>query len=106
MRQGDNRVVAPVEVADRVLLGLIPTSEMSWEVGVKALRPAGGWMHIHENVHEGEEDQMAQKICTALLSAAKQLERQWKVQVSHIEKVKPYSPRVNHLVYDVVLRPA
>ena len=104
VRQGDNREVAPVEVADRVLLGLIPTSEMSWATGVRALKASGGWMHIHENVAEGEEQVMAEKICAALTSEATALGRSWSVRVEHTEKVKPYSPRVNHLVYDVLLQ--
>jgi len=103
VRQGDNREVAPIGVADRVLLGLIPTSEMSWATGVKALKPTGGWMHVHENVQEGEEDTMGERMCAALVAAAAALGQSLTATVEHIEKVKPYSPRVNHLVYDVRL---
>ena len=43
--------VAPIGIADRVLLGLIPSSEESWPVACSCLRPdAGGWLHVHGNV--------------------------------------------------------
>ncbi len=43
--------VAPVGVADRVNLGLVPSSEGGWAVACRALRQdTGGWMHVHGNV--------------------------------------------------------
>ena len=43
--------MAPKGVADRVLLGLIPSSEDSWKVACCCLRPdKGGWIHVHGNV--------------------------------------------------------
>ena len=37
--------------ADRVNLGLIPSSEEGWPVACAALKSStGGWMHIHGNV--------------------------------------------------------
>ena len=43
--------MAPFGVADRVNLGLIPTSEGSWPTACAALKPqSGGWLHIHANV--------------------------------------------------------
>jgi len=63
-------------------------------------------MHIHENCQEGEEDAMGTRMCEALLATAAWLGREgWVATVEHVEKVKPYSPRVNHLVFDVRLRP-
>jgi tRNA G37 N-methylase Trm5 len=38
---GDNRAFAPAAVADRVLLGLLPSSESGWATAVRALRPSG-----------------------------------------------------------------
>ncbi len=38
-------------MADRVILGLIPSSEGSWETGCTCIKPdKGGWLHIHGNV--------------------------------------------------------
>lgn len=38
--------------ADRVMLGLLPSSRDGWKLGVSVLKLAGGIMHVHENVHE------------------------------------------------------
>ncbi|XP_066929581.1 tRNA wybutosine-synthesizing protein 2 homolog [Clytia hemisphaerica] len=52
--QGDNREVCPKNIADRVNLGLIPSSSLSWATACHALNQAkGGWLHIHENVDSG-----------------------------------------------------
>lgn len=45
VRPGDNRLVAPTGVADRVLLGLIPSSEGSWATALTALKPEGPSCH-------------------------------------------------------------
>ncbi|XP_078695660.1 tRNA wybutosine-synthesizing protein 2 homolog [Branchiostoma floridae x Branchiostoma belcheri] len=51
VHHGDNREVCPRSVADRVNLGLIPSSRDGWPVACGALRPdTGGILHIHENV--------------------------------------------------------
>ena len=43
--------VAPRGVADRVNLGLLPSSEAGWPAACAALNPAsGGWLHVHGNV--------------------------------------------------------
>ncbi|XP_070566297.1 tRNA wybutosine-synthesizing protein 2 homolog isoform X2 [Ptychodera flava] len=48
---GDNRELCPRGVADRVNLGLIPSSEDGWPVACAALKPStGGILHIHGNV--------------------------------------------------------
>jgi tRNA G37 N-methylase Trm5 len=40
--------------ADRVLLGLIPSSERSWPTAVCLLKDTGGWLHVHAN--KGDEE--------------------------------------------------
>ncbi|XP_045176424.2 tRNA wybutosine-synthesizing protein 2 homolog [Mercenaria mercenaria] len=53
---GDNKQVCPEGVADRVNLGLIPSSREGWPVACAALRPdTGGIMHIHYNVNTKPE---------------------------------------------------
>ncbi|XP_051700762.1 tRNA wybutosine-synthesizing protein 2 homolog isoform X1 [Oryctolagus cuniculus] len=48
---GDNRVLKLSNVADRVNLGLIPSSEEGWPIACRVLRQdAGGILHIHQNV--------------------------------------------------------
>uniref|UniRef100_A0A8D0CB45 tRNA wybutosine-synthesizing protein 2 homolog n=1 Tax=Salvator merianae TaxID=96440 RepID=A0A8D0CB45_SALMN len=51
IHQGDNRKLELTNVADRVNLGLIPTSEEGWAVACQVLRKdKGGVLHIHQNV--------------------------------------------------------
>lgn len=48
---GDNQNLKLRSVADRVNLGLIPSSEEGWSIACQVLRQdAGGILHIHQNV--------------------------------------------------------
>ena len=43
-------------VADRVILGLLPSSSCGWRTALEALRPmTGGWLHLHHNVKDSDE---------------------------------------------------
>ena len=46
--------------ADRVLLGLLPSSECAWKTAVAALKDTGGCLHLHGNVKDTEEASWAQ----------------------------------------------
>lgn len=50
VHEGDNRLVCPKGIANRVNLGLIPTSENSWKAACQALKTVGGTLHVHGNV--------------------------------------------------------
>jgi len=126
--EGDNRKVAPVGVADRVLLGLIPTAESSYETACKALKKQGGVLHVHHNVESKNFDiskldaysQLKAPSCNRKLNPAwlffahsvsdklketisciNQLD--YGVKVNHIERVKSYAPHVDHVVVDIEL---
>lgn len=99
--EGDNRLTAPQGLADRVCLGLLPTSQDSWEVAVKALRPEGGMLHIHGNVKDSEEQQWIDFVQISITKISKSQERHWDVQIAHIERVKWYAPHIRHMVVDI-----
>ena len=106
MYEGDNALVAPENVADRVNLGLIPTSEKGWPVAIRCLRKdTGGWLHIHENVTEGTEPELISRITTQLGSLLEP-HGAWTITVRHVEKVKSYAPHIFHVVVDVECRPS
>src|SRR5882757_2933540 len=48
---GDNKLTCPVGIADRVYMGLIPTSTHCLTVACRALKSDGGIIHVHENVN-------------------------------------------------------
>jgi tRNA G37 N-methylase Trm5 len=101
---GDNRSAATAAgtgaVADRVLLGLLPSSTNGWPVAVDALKPEGGWMHLHENVADADAlDAVAVGgICSAIqaLMASRRAadlatpSHRWHVRLAHAERVKRY----------------
>ena len=102
---GDNALSASAfaGTAHRVNLGLIPSSEAGWPVGVAALRPEGGWLHVHANIGASEADEAAW--CEALLRTLARLAadagREWTLRVAHLERVKWYAPKIRHCVADV-----
>ena len=102
---GDNQLArdAVRGRADRVLLGLLPSSELAWGLALAALKPGGGWLHVHANVHEREMAEWRQRLLTRLGELAKEEVRRddWDFECPHVEKVKKYAPRVDHVVADV-----
>ncbi|EPS64733.1 hypothetical protein M569_10047, partial [Genlisea aurea] len=103
--EGDNRETAPRNVADRVCLGLLPSSECSWITGVRALRDEGGRMHIHGNVKDCEEGLWVDCVSESISEIARKEGRGWDVLVEHVERVKSYAPHVRHVVVDLRCRP-
>lgn len=99
--EGDNRLTSPKGVADRVCLGLLPSSEGSWGVAIGALRPEGGMLHVHENVKDTNETQWLDYLVSALSKLSVGLDRHWEVKVVHLERVKWYAPHIRHVVADV-----
>jgi len=112
--EGDNREVCPKNVADRVNLGLIPDSEISWRTACEALKDTGGVLHIHGNV-ESKKDEIKQEKMNAwaeatadtiknILNEVKSI-LNWSTEIVHIECVKSYAPRIYHLVLDLDCKP-
>lgn len=66
--EGDNRLVCPKKIANRVNLGLLPSSELSWKVACGALNPNGGILHVHGNV-ETKKNEINCRLCQTLLPA-------------------------------------
>ncbi|XAR65643.1 tRNA(Phe) [7-((3-amino-3-carboxypropyl)-4-demethyl)wyosine(37)-N(4)]- methyltransferase [Bertholletia excelsa] len=99
--EGDNRTMAPKGVADRVCLGLLPTSEGSWVTAVKALRSEGGILHVHGNVKDSEEGFWTEHVMKSIKEISRSQGYSWDVSVEHVERVKWYAPHIRHLVADV-----
>ncbi|KAI4295895.1 hypothetical protein L6164_035891 [Bauhinia variegata] len=102
--EGDNQITAPKGVADRVCLGLIPSSERGWVTAVKALRREGGTLHVHGNAKDSEESQWTEHVLKSIHEIARSEGFCWEVSIEHVEKVKWYAPHIRHLVADVRCR--
>ncbi|ETN07332.1 hypothetical protein PPTG_13625 [Phytophthora nicotianae INRA-310] len=104
---GDNRESAPTigAVADRVNLGLLPTSEKAWPLAVQVLKPSGGWFHVHDNVAVEDRETWEQHVLDSMRALAKQYGKHWTITCEHVERVKSYAPKVYHLVADIHCAP-
>lgn len=117
--EGDNSVSARREgslysIADRVSLGLIPSSIPGWPLGVNVLKNEGGMLHVHENVKDDEMEQWVVDTCKEFeefFEKKKQLYSPEElaaygsfkmiVQCIHLERVKSYAPHLYHVVADL-----
>jgi tRNA wybutosine-synthesizing protein 3 len=94
-------------VADRVLLGLLPSSENGWEIAIRLISSEkGGILHLHENVLESDlQSFIHEKLLVKLSNYCVQYQKAMTVELLHVEKVKSYSPHVYHYVFDILLSP-
>ena len=101
---GDNQIsfsdggsaAAVIGTCDRVILGLLPSSEDGWPLALSALKPEGGILHLHGNAQGGKEIEWAEKIASDLASMSDR-----KATVKHLVKVKWYAPHIRHCVADI-----
>ncbi len=101
---GDNQISLKVGgsalslngTCDRVILGLLPSSEDGWPLALSALKPEGGILHLHGNAHAGNEIEWAEKIASELTRMSGR-----KATVKHLVKVKWYAPHIRHCVADI-----
>ncbi|XP_073406025.1 tRNA wybutosine-synthesizing protein 2 homolog [Dendrobates tinctorius] len=130
IHEGDNRQLLLHSVADRVNLGLIPTSEAGYPAACRVLKKStGGTLHIHHNVdaflsrHEtgdksettSQEAGRSQRIFWRKWAEATEIKIRallqeihstaWQTRIVRIKKVKSYAPRVDHVVLDLDCRP-
>ncbi|KAH7346535.1 tRNA wybutosine-synthesizing protein-like protein [Rhexocercosporidium sp. MPI-PUGE-AT-0058] len=85
--------------------GLLPTSEMTWEMAIHILK-GDGWLHLHENV--GVDDFQARK-CQIVEMFEMWLTKAHDnriVRLGHVEMVKTFAPGVWHCVFDINLNSA
>lgn len=122
------------DIADRVNLGLIPSSEDGWPVACRLLRrKTGGVLHIHQNVtspvalltqagrvHDGDTHRVSRRTADREVwqawaeDTAKRIAcllqdvtgGHWRTDICHIEHVKSYAPHVHHIVLDLECRPS
>ena len=104
--EGDNlsTMKQVYSLADRVHLGILPSSEKAWQSAINCLKSSGGTLHIHMNVEEEKIEDFVKYCTDSIAKLAKQLGRKGIVFAEHVEKVKWYAPRMRHIVIDVSVR--
>ena len=98
IHDGDNRITAQSlgGVADRVFLGLLPSSEEGLEVAMGVLSPSGGTLHVHGLAPSKDHASWVGD----LLSSASSLRPG--SDLSHdLMRVKSYAPHWDHVVLDL-----
>ena len=104
--EGDNlsTMQQVYSLADRVHLGILPSSKKTWQSAINCLKPSGGKLHIHMNVEEEKIEDFVTYCSDSIAKLAKQLGREGIVSVEHVEKVKWYAPRIRHIVIDISVK--
>lgn len=105
--EGDNKMSAAllVGVADRVCLGLLPSSTQGWPLAVSVLKNTGGVLHVHENVRDIEVGSWTVDSCQQFMDMFRANGIPMTVTCRHTEIVKSYAPHVVHIVVDLVCTP-
>lgn len=105
--EGDNNktTINLINKVDRVNLGLLPSSQDGWNPAIRALKPIGGILHIHHNVHIDHKQEFLNNMVDRLQQIIKQYndKQHWNIQILHCEHVKWYAPKISHMVVDVQL---
>ena len=100
VHEGDSRVTSQSleGVADRVFLGLLPSSEDGLEAALRVLKPDGGALHIHGLAPSSDHSSWAEGVVASASSI-----RPGSSVSSGLVRVKSYAPHWDHVVLDLSL---
>jgi len=95
-RKGDNRVVAPKNIADRVIMGYIDETQEFLPIAIDCLHNHEGIIHYHNTFDEKSFPNKPMKI------VEKQAEKKGcKTELLKYIHVKSYAPGISHYVFDI-----
>jgi tRNA wybutosine-synthesizing protein 2 len=93
---GDNRMTAPKDCADRVVLGYLNEPQSYLQVAFECLMNHKGVLHYHVLI---PTESIPTQPLAHIETVARQFDRS--VELLKVNMVKSYAPRVDHLVLDV-----
>ena len=93
---GDNREVAPENIANRIVMGYIGDTESFLPIAIKSLKAGKGIIHFHEKYSDSF---VPDQPLDYMKKIAGELDR--KIKLIQYRKVKSYAPGVSHFVFDV-----
>lgn len=100
IHEGDNRVTTQSleGVADRVILGLLPSSEEGLEAALRVLSPRGGTLHVHGLAPSKDHDAWILEVRSSVSAIRPG------PALSHVlTRVKSYAPHWDHVVLDLLV---
>ena len=93
---GDNREVAPENIANRIVMGYIGDTESFLPIAIKSLKAGKGIIHFHEKYSDSV---VPDQPLDCMKKIAGEINR--KIKLIRYRKVKSYAPGVSHFVFDV-----
>ena len=98
---GDNRVTAAKleGIADRVVLGLLPSAGDGYDLAMGALSPTGGVLHVHGIAASGDYATWVADVTGSL----REMREGCSFDVAEPLRVKSYAPHWDHVVLDVTI---
>jgi len=104
----DDNYTTQIRQFDRISLGLLPSCEGGWSLAISCLNLVkGSWLHVHANVPTSEKQRWTHWLCRSLSNLAVNSNGDnWIAVCTHVEKVKSFAPKVDHVVADVYVGPS
>ena len=94
--KGDNREIAPKNIADRVIMGYFEENENFLLVAIACLHNHNGIIHYHKKIPERLVPDQTFKIIEE-----EALKMDCKVEFINYFHVKSYAPGISHYVFDI-----
>jgi tRNA wybutosine-synthesizing protein 2 len=93
---GDNREVAPKDIADRIIMGYIGDTFSYLPTAFSCLKDSCGIIHFHDKFPEKEVPEIPFK---NIQEEASKINRN--VELLEYKQVKSYAPGISHYVFDI-----
>ena len=97
--KGDNRQVAPTNVADRVLLGFFKETKKFLKTAVQCLKNNEGIIHYHDVFPDKSVPEEALHHINAVVN-----EYNKESELLKFRRVKSYAPGIGHYVFDIRIK--
>ena len=94
--KGDNRKVAPKNVADRVILGYFGDTNKFLPTAFNCLKDCKGIVHYHDKLPEKHVPHKPLKIIKKIIKKYDSI-----IELFEYKIIKSYAPGINHYVFDI-----
>ncbi|MDH7507636.1 MAG: class I SAM-dependent methyltransferase family protein [Candidatus Thermoplasmatota archaeon] len=94
--KGDNRIIAPKNIADRVIMGYINNTYKFLPTAIDCLKNSSGVIHYHDVYPDEVAPEKPLRIVDKEIKKKK-----CEFKILRYEKVKSYAPGISHFVFDI-----